>query len=350
MFQNNQQILNFLKSDVCGLSVAVLGDVMLDRYYFGEVKRVSPEAPVPVTKVLAEREVLGGAANVAQNLARLGCQVYLAGVAGEDENQQRLSRLLQAARISDSGIIKANRPTTTKLRIMGGHQQMLRLDFEETGELTTDQQKILRQYIASLSEQKIQALIISDYGKGVCSLKLCQCAIKWANRVGVPVIVDPKGTDWRKYTGAGFITPNLKELGSVARVNLPNEDEKIEKAAVMLRKRYSIDNLIVTRSEKGLSLINAEMVKHIPTRAQEVFDVSGAGDTVIAVLGAALGADMPLDDAAQLANLAAGIAVGRIGTYAVSREELQAVIETDAAGYRALVAATKGREENCKIK
>ena len=326
MFRNNRQVTKFLEDDVCDLSVAVLGDIMLDRYYFGEVKRISPEAPVPVTKVLAEREVLGGAANVAKNLAQLGCRVYLAGVAGEDENGRRLGRLLQAACISYSGVIKLNRPTTTKLRIMGGHQQMLRLDFEENGELDAGHQTLLKQYIASLSEAGIRALIISDYSKGVCSRKLCQYAIKWARQKAIPVIVDPKGTDWQKYSGADFLTPNLIELSEVARINLLNEDVGIEKTAEKLRKRYAIDNLVVTRSEKGLSLINSALVRHIPTHAQEVFDVSGAGDTVIAVLGAALGADMPLEDAAQLANLAAGISVGKIGTYAVSREELLAAL------------------------
>lgn len=346
MFQDNRQILKLLESDIQGLPVAVLGDIMLDRYYFGEVKRISPEAPVPVTRVLEEREILGGAANVGQNLAKLGCKVYLAGVAGADENRQKLEKLLHNLGIESEGLLTVNRPTTTKVRVMGGHQQMLRLDFEETGDISPKQQKFFKDYLAMLGNKGIRALIISDYAKGVCSRQLCQYAIKWANQVNIPVVVDPKGTDWRKYAGAGCITPNLKELGAVVRSKLTNNDRVVENAAKQIRKRFNIENMVVTRSEKGLSVINARSVEHIPTRAQEVFDVSGAGDTVIAALGAAVGAGILLNDAAQLANLAAGIAVGKIGTYAVSCEEILGVITAYLAEVSTRIAAA-GSTKRC---
>lgn len=345
MFQDINRVLKFLQADVIGLPVAVFGDVMLDRYYFGEVKRISPEAPVPVTRVLSEKEVLGGAANVAQNLARLGCKVYLLGVAGADENRQRLCRMLEEAGIDDSGLVTINRPTTTKLRVVGGHQQMLRLDFEETGELSLKERKTLAGSLTRLSQAGIRALLLSDYAKGVCGSQTCQQALKWSAGAGIPSVVDPKGSDWRKYSGASFITPNLKELGEAVHESLPNENGKIEKAAQRIRKRFDIENIVVTRSEKGLSLMNQREVCHIPTRAQEVFDVSGAGDTVIAVFGAAVAGGLTLTDAAQLANLAAGIAVGKLGTYAVSREEILGAIENLALSRAGLAAAAAGEED-----
>ncbi len=322
------------------IAVAVVGDVMLDRYYFGEVRRISPEAPVPITRVQSAKEVLGGAANVAQNLARLGCKVFVVGVTGRDDNRERLCRLLDEAGIDHEGLITANRPTTTKLRIIGGHQQMLRLDFEDTGQLDARTTAKLRERLEDVLG-KVQCLLVSDYAKGVCDRGICQAGVKLAGQFDLPVIVDPKGANWRKYAGAYCITPNVKELGEALHTAVKNEDSPLERAANKLRKQYNLDHIIVTRSEKGLSLVGADLVQHIPTRAQEVFDVSGAGDTVIAVLGAAVAAGLPLHEAAQLANLAAGVAVGKLGTYAVSREELAAAVKEYQEETQCMAATTR---------
>lgn len=326
MFHDIDAIQDLLKENITKCKVLVVGDVMLDRYYFGEVKRISPEAPVPVTRIVSEKEVLGGAANVAHNLALLGCQVYLAGVAGFDENHTRLVRLLSDIGVSSDGLITGNRPTTTKLRVIGGHQQMLRLDFEDTRWIPASLDKKLRKYIDETMQAGITCIIISDYAKGLCTPGLCQYLIRVANKVGIPVIVDPKGHNWKKYSEAFLLTPNLKELGEAIHKVLPNTDKAVILAAEKVRKRYHFSSIIVTRSEKGISLLDERQEVHIPTRAQEVFDVSGAGDTVIAVLGAALAGGINVADAAQLSNLAAGVVVAKLGTYAISRVELVTTI------------------------
>lgn len=295
---------------------------MLDKYYFGEVKRISPEAPVPITRVLEEKETLGGAANVAHNLALLGCKTYLAGVVGNDHHRDSLNRILDSKGVDYTGLICKNGPTTTKLRIIGGHQQMLRLDFEETAPIDSEIELKLKAYVDSLIDQKISSVIISDYAKGICTPTFCQYVIEKCSKNNVPVIIDPKGTNWQKYSGAAYITPNLKELNEAVHIHVPNNDDEIKKAASAMKRRLRIKNILVTRSEKGLSLIGNKRSVHIPTKAQEVFDVSGAGDTVIAVLGAALAGQLDPVDAAYLANLAAGVVVGKLGTYAINRNEL----------------------------
>lgn len=308
-------------------TVLVVGDVMLDQYYFGEVERISPEAPVPVTRVMKETQTLGGAGNVAHNLVRLGCHTLLTGVVGRDSHRDSLLRLLADQGIDTSGLLEADSPTTTKLRIIGGHQQMLRLDFEAIKPLAFQTEEQIKQYITNAGSEAVQCVIISDYGKGVCTPTLCQFIIARCAAVGVPVVIDPKGRDWRKYTGTNYITPNLKELSEAATEQILNEDESVQKIARRIRRRYGLKNIVATRSEKGLSLIGPRRCDHIPTCAREVFDVSGAGDTVIAVLGAALAAGLPGGDAAYLANLAAGVVVGKLGTYAISRQELLYALE-----------------------
>jgi len=328
VFNDVAKVIDFLTQGIRSVKVLVVGDVMLDRYYFGEVKRISPEAPVPVTRVLEEHSTLGGAANVAHNLARIGAQVELAGVVGGDENNRELSRLLLQAGIGSAGLITDQRPTITKLRVLGGHQQMLRLDFEDNRPLSKGIEKKLKQYMSkAITEGAVQAVVISDYAKGVCTPLLCQFLIKECTRLGIPLIVDPKGSNWKKYSGAPLITPNLKELGEAAKEEIANEDSRVKKLADKLRKRFALESIIATRSEKGLSIINDNQAVHISTCAQEVFDVSGAGDTVVAVLGAALAGGLALADAANLANLAAGIVVGKIGTYAVQRDELVQAVQ-----------------------
>lgn len=338
-FNNWAEIQTFLTKKIQHCRVMVIGDIMLDRYFFGEVKRISPEAPVPVALVKEVKETLGGAANVSHNLARLGCKVYLAGLTGNDFLRTTMVNLLGAQGIGEDGLIMAqDRPTISKTRVIGGHQQILRLDFEDSTPLTRKIEQQLMAYINKMAAE-VDSIIISDYAKGVCTPKLCQTVIREGLRRNIPVIVDPKGSDWRKYKGAFMITPNLKELGEAVRKSVANEDLAIEKAAQLLRIRYQLTNLVVTRSERGMSLIDQNQSVHIPTTAQEVFDVSGAGDTVISVLGTALAGKVNLADAAQLANLAAGVVVGKLGTYAISRDELMEAVGHSASNLR-IAAAT----------
>lgn len=330
MFHNLDKILNFLDGKVAECKVMVLGDIMLDRYYFGDVKRISPEAPVPVAQIYREQDTLGGAANVALNLFHLGAQVSLVGVTGKDESQRRMASLMQELPLDTSNLVETDRPTTTKLRVIGGHQQMIRLDFEEAAALDKKKEREVKRRIETLLDQGIDSIIISDYAKGVCTPSLCRYVIREADQRKIPVIIDPKGANWRKYAGASFITPNVKELAEAAGEAVRNEDEAVSKAALKVCKRFSIGNMVLTRSEKGMSLIGSEPDIHIPTLAQDVFDVSGAGDTVIAVLGAALAGKLELMEAALLANLAAGYVVGKVGTYAIHRHELrQAVLNIE---------------------
>lgn len=331
MFNDSGKIFELLNNDIGDVAVLVVGDVMLDRYYFGEVKRISPEAPVPVTRVTREHATLGGAGNVANNLASLGCKVLLAGLAGDGEDRRRLDGLLTAAGIDGGGLVNDGRPTTTKLRVLGGHQQMLRLDFEDSRPVAGKTEAGLKKFISqTVRSGSIQAVILSDYAKGLCTSRLCRHIIKECTGCGVPLVIDPKGADWHKYAGAPYITPNVKELGEAAGTEATNDDRAVKALVDKVRKRYNIATVIVTRSEKGLSVLRDDHAVHISTTAQEVFDVSGAGDTVAAVLGAAIAAGVGLIDAANLANLAAGIVVGKLGTYAVKRDELVAAVRREA--------------------
>lgn len=321
-FSNSEQVATFLHRTIDSYRVLVIGDIMLDRYYFGDVRRISPEAPVPIVQIQQVKETLGGAANVCHNLARLGCQVYLAGVTGSDYLRSTMIGLLAKHGIDEQGLVIADdRPTISKTRVIGGHQQILRLDFEEAAYLQRSKENEILSYIIQMLPS-VDSVIISDYGKGVCSPRICQTVIKECKTRNTPLVLDPKGADWSKYKGAFLITPNLKELGEAVRGQIKNENQAVEKAAQKLRSRYQLDHLVVTRSEKGLSLINENDLIHVPTMAQEVFDVSGAGDTVVAALGAALADGFCLSDASILANIAAGVVVGKLGTYAISKEEL----------------------------
>lgn len=321
-FSDWAKLQSFLSHRITEKKVLVIGDNMLDRYYFGDVRRISPEAPVPIALIKEVKETLGGAANVCHNLARLGCQVYVAGITGNDYMREMMLRLLEEQNINYEGLLTvSDRPTITKTRVMGGHQQILRLDFEESAPLVGKYEKALVGYINKMAPV-VDSIVISDYGKGVCTPKLCQAVINEGASRGTPVIVDPKGNDWRKYKNAYLVTPNLKELGEAAKVILDNEDISAERVAKKVRTRFHLANLLVTRSEKGMSLVTDDDTVHIPTMAQEVFDVSGAGDTVVAVVSAALAEGIKRSDAARIANIAAGVVVGKLGTYAISKNEL----------------------------
>ncbi|MDP3686686.1 MAG: D-glycero-beta-D-manno-heptose-7-phosphate kinase [Sulfurimicrobium sp.] len=298
--------------------VLVVGDVMLDRYWFGEVSRISPEAPVPVVHVSKTEERPGGAANVARNAAALGAQVSLLSVAGTDEAGECLARLLEHENIRVVLHRDAELDTTIKLRVIGRQQQLLRIDFE-----TWPGHEVLQNKLADFERMLADAdvVILSDYGKG--GLTHIKRMIDLARAAGKPVLADPKGEDYERYRGATLLTPNRSEFKQVAG-SWRNEGELTQKAQA-LRSELGLEALLVTRSEEGMTLYRDGETLHEPTQAREVFDVSGAGDTVIATLGAMLAAGADLSEAVQFANRAAGIVVGKLGTAVVSAEELFSV-------------------------
>ncbi len=313
------ELKNFVADGISACKILVVGDVMLDKYYFGEVTRISPEAPVPIAHVLDVRETLGGAANVAHNLALLGCETSIIGQVGRDNHGEIFLSKLKSLGVNFSGMIETSKPTTTKIRVISGHQQMIRLDFEDATEISAADE-----LLKNFSEQlpNVDAVIISDYGKGVCTKKICREIIGACRAQKKSVVVDPKGDNWQKYFDASFITPNLKEFNAVLPKKIPNVDAEIENSARKIIDEFNLRGLIVTRSAKGLSLVDGEKISHIKARAQEVFDVSGAGDTVIAVFALALAGNLNSEAAAYLANVAAGVVVAKVGTYAVNRDEL----------------------------
>ena len=297
----------------------VVGDVMLDRYWFGDVNRISPEAPVPVVKVERSEERLGGAANVARNAAVLGAQSTLLSVVGDDEAGRTLSRLLAEDGIQAAMQIDAGIDTTVKLRVIGRQQQLLRIDFE-----TMPSHEVLKAKLSDFEARvaHCDAVILSDYGKG--GLAHIAAMIGVARAAGKPVLVDPKGDDYQRYAGATVITPNRAELREV--LGRWGSEEELVKKAQALRTELGLEALLVTRSEEGMTLFLADQVIHQPAQTREVFDVSGAGDTVIATLGVMLAAGAAWAEAIRIANLAAGIVVGKLGTAVVTRAELEAVL------------------------
>ena len=294
----------------------VVGDVMLDRYWFGDTERISPEAPVPVVLVSKNDERLGGAANVARNAASIGAQISILGVVGDDEPGRRIEELLEAQGVKSFLQRDASLPTTVKLRVVARQQQLIRLDFEQapTHEALLNK---LEQFQSLLSE--VDAVIFSDYGKG--GLTHVTKMIEAARAAGKVVLVDPKGDDYSKYQGATIITPNRSELRQV--VGRWKDEADLTAKAQKLREDLKLECLLLTRSEEGRSLFTAQGVEHVKAQAREVFDVSGAGDTVIATMAVALAAKWPAGQAMKLANKAGGIVVGKLGTATVSLEELQ---------------------------
>ncbi len=294
----------------------VVGDVMLDRYWFGDTERISPEAPVPVVLVSKNDERLGGAANVARNAASIGAQISILGVVGDDEPGRRIEQMLEAQGVKSYLQRDASLPTTVKLRVVARQQQLIRLDFEQapTHEALLNK---LEQFQALLSD--VDAVIFSDYGKG--GLTHVTKMIAAAKAAGKVVLVDPKGDDYSKYQGATIMTPNRSELRQV--VGRWADEADLTAKAQALREKLKLDCLLLTRSEEGMSLFTATGVEHVKAQAREVFDVSGAGDTVIATMAVALAAKWPAGQAMKLANKAGGIVVGKLGTATVSLEELQ---------------------------
>ena len=300
--------------------ILVMGDVMLDRYWSGQAARISPEAPVPVVKVKTIEERVGGAANVALNIAKLGGKVTLLGVIGDDADGDSLQRLLRAEGVECDFIIDENLHTICKLRVMAQHQQLLRVDFEETP-LTFNHANLAERLQNHLAKNDV--IVFSDYGKG--TLANVAEYISIAKNADLKTLVDPKGTDYQRYANANLITPNLGELKAV--VGEKNIETLIENGRELLAQ-HKIENLLLTRGEAGMSLIDANSTHSLPAQAKEVFDVTGAGDTVIAVMALGLAIDLPLREAMFLANLAAGIVVGKVGTSTVSTLELTREMHT----------------------
>lgn len=302
--------------------VLVIGDLMLDRYLVGEVERISPEAPVPVVLIKQQNERIGGAGNVAANLAQLGVHTRIAGCVGKDSEATSLIAMMNEMGITTSGVLQTeHRPTTAKTRILGGHQQMMRLDQESHETLTATELQQLQQLIEQQLADKPALVILSDYAKGVLSNSLCGSVIKQCRQMNIPVLVDPKGQDYSKYKGATALTPNKRETAEACRVD-PKNTTAILQAAAILRKSLDLEFFAVTRGEEGISLIDAHNMLHIPATAKQVFDVSGAGDTVIATLAAGLINGLNHHEAFQLANIAAGVVVGKVGTAPITREDL----------------------------
>lgn len=311
--------------------VLVVGDLMLDRYWHGATSRISPEAPVPVVKVGQREDRIGGAGNVALNIASLGAGASLVAVVGQDEAADALRTRLESAGIHADFQVSVDKPTITKLRVISRHQQLLRLDFEE-GFASQDCDQLptkVEQLLANVG-----VLVISDYAKG--ALQNSQPFICSARAAGVPVLVDPKGSDFERYRGATLLTPNLAEFEAVVG-HCVNEQALVEKGLDLL-DRLDIEALLITRSEHGMTLLRRGMPElHLPARAREVFDVTGAGDTVISVLAAALGAGEDLPAAVAMANIAAGIVVGKLGTATVSMPELRRAIQQEQGSERGVV-------------
>jgi D-beta-D-heptose 7-phosphate kinase/D-beta-D-heptose 1-phosphate adenosyltransferase len=310
--------------------ILVAGDVMLDDYVSGSAVRISPEAPVPVVSVSQRRYLPGGAANVAANILALGSQVSLAGVTGVDESAVRLRRELESTGVNtvriniDALIEDTARRTTTKTRITAQGQQIVRFDDEDRSPLAESTEALLRARCQDLLPG-VDACVISDYAKGVVGDSFCRWLIGEAVRLKKPVVVDPKSRDLGRYQGATVVTPNLKETAAAAGESIENPGD-LERAVKLLLPKIAPSALLVTRGEDGMSLFEQrQTVRHLSALRNEVADVTGAGDTVAGVLAIALGLGLTLFDAASIANIAAGVAVGHPGTYAVRREELLAL-------------------------
>jgi D-beta-D-heptose 7-phosphate kinase/D-beta-D-heptose 1-phosphate adenosyltransferase len=335
--------------DFSQLNVMVAGDLMLDQYWFGPTSRISPEAPVPVVKVARSEARAGGAANVAMNLVSLGVSVRCCGVTGDDGAAQELQQLLEAKGVATAFTRSPRHPTITKLRVLSRNQQLLRLDTEEHYD-EKDAAEVAR--IARTQLEQTQVCILSDYAKG--SLGRVDELISACRDAGIPVLVDPKGPEFSRYNGATVLTPNLGEFEAVTGV--ARDDAELVSKARSLCADLELDALVVTLGERGMLVVSADSERILPARARQVFDVTGAGDTVIATLAASLGAGLDIEDAAALANLAASLVVAKIGAAAVTTAELNLALHEQGEGGRGLLtseqaisAAREARERGEKL-
>ena len=304
------------------INALVIGDLMLDQYLWGKAERISPEAPVQVVDVTREEIRIGGAGNVANNLVALGCRVSVASVVGGDENGTILLHAFSGKGIDVTGIVEDPSPTTSrKTRVLAANQQIVRIDRESRDEIGPDNEQRIIDYL-NAHGGRFNVILVSDYLKGVLTPTLLAEVITYARRREIPVVVDPKGSDYTKYRGATVLTPNRKEAEAASGIAIRDE-ESLCRAGERLLETADLTALVITRSEEGMSLfLRGGQVVHIPTYAREVFDVTGAGDTVLAVLGMALAGGVGFADGARLANVAAGVAVGKVGTSTVSPAEI----------------------------
>ena len=317
-------VLGLLAGGFGRVLVLVVGDLMLDRYILGEVDRISPEAPVPVLRHAQRYERAGGAANVAMNLAGLGCEAVLAGFWGDDAERRELEAFLTEARVDTVGVVTTGLPTISKTRIVGRTQQLLRLDIESRERPSSaDAERLLKRVEGLIP--KVHAVVLSDYDKGALTPEVCERVIRAARYAGVPVLADPKTPDLSKYSGATMVCPNLHELEVATGVSA-QDLEGLLRAGEAQRGEHDLRYLAVTMSERGIRLLSEAGEYHSPARAREVFDVSGAGDTVIATMAASLAAGLGVETAVELANLAAGIVVGKVGTAPIAHHELTALL------------------------
>jgi D-beta-D-heptose 7-phosphate kinase/D-beta-D-heptose 1-phosphate adenosyltransferase len=322
--------LHEIVTKMTGIPVLVIGDVMLDRFVIGEVSRISPESPIPILEVRRETKMLGGAGNVLRNLHGLAATAEIVALIGDDAEGKIVSGLVEAAGASAANLITIpDHPTTIKTRFVASRQQLLRVDQEQKIRLTGEQESaVLDRIRRALPQQK--AVVLSDYGKGVLTQAVLTETLRLALENGIPVLVDPKGADYAKYRGASVVTPNRKELSETAGGLPAQEDAEIVAAARKIAEECGIGAVIATRSEDGMTIVTSRKTEdpiHLRTRAIEVFDVSGAGDTVIATVAAALATGASLPVAAGLANVAAGIVVAKIGTAAIRQAELLEMLD-----------------------
>lgn len=311
------------------LTVLCVGDLMLDRFTYGTASRISPEAPIPVVRQTHIMETLGGVGNAARNIAELGAKAHIIGVTGIDMAASDIHEIMAQAGMDESGIFgDPTRRTCEKIRVIAGQQQMVRLDIEDTHEVDEVMTARIKAGVDA-ALPKVQAVLISDYGKGLLTLDLLTYIIGKAKAAGLPVLVDPKGADYTRYKGATLVTPNLAELSLATGNGTLKGDAEVIDASQKLIKQCDLYAVVATRSKDGMSIIETgQPAVHLPTRAREVFDVSGAGDTVIAVLALGLAAGLSLHDAAYMANAAGGVVVGKLGTATLNREELSRAMKS----------------------
>lgn len=305
------------------VKVLVVGDLMLDRYWWGTVSRISPEAPVPIVRLKNSTFAAGGAANVAANVAGLGAEAFLVGLVGTDEEAKQFSEVLLQANVSaDYLIFSENRPTTVKTRIIAHSQQVLRIDQEENNELSEQESVNYLQIISELIN-KTDIIILSDYAKGFLTEIILSSLITLAKEKDKPVLVDPKGKNYRKYAGATLLTPNKKEAAEACNID-EDQKELVETAGNKLISELNLSSLLITQGEDGMTLLQVgQEPVNLKASARKIFDVTGAGDTVIATLGVALGAGNSLEKSAEIANIAAGLVVEQVGTTAIKFTELE---------------------------
>ena len=346
------QIVNNFKN----LNILCIGDIMLDKFLYGEVERISPEAPVPIFKITKEKSMLGGTGNVIANLSSLGVKTFYIGAAGSDDSSVMLEHFLKQTGCDYSFIKPQGFPTTTKIRMIANNNHLIRADKETFLQMDENLQQELRKKIEAVI-QKADIVLVSDYKKGLLTLESTKMIIDVCKKYGKKVLVDPKERDFSKYSGADMVKPNLKEFelvsGKKFDTSAKDFKQKIKSDALDIMKKYSINNLLITLSKDGMIFVSSDSEKepvHIQAEAKEVFDVSGAGDTSLAVLGASIAAGLKIEDAMKLANLASGIVVGKLGTACVSPMELKSAVINHSSD-KTLAQASKiiSKEEAVEI-